>query len=63
MHAQCLKITQNVSFEFLKPPIFVHLTCLVTQFVQKLAKTIFGFFDELLYAQNINVARFARNVE
>ena len=27
------------------------------------SKTIFGFFDELLYVQNINVARFARNVE
>ena len=31
---------------------------------QKLAKlTIFGIFDELLSTQNVNVARFARNVE
>ena len=31
---------------------------------QKLAKwTIFGIFNELLATQNVNVARFARNVE
>ena len=39
---QCLKITQNVAFQFL---------------------TIFGIFNELLSTQNVNVARFARNVE
>ena len=50
------------------PPIFVlfHLTCLVTLFglnsgFQKL--TIFGIFNELLSTQNVNIARFARNVE
>ena len=31
---------------------------------QKLAKlTIFGIFDKLLFTKNINLARFARNVE
>ena len=46
------------------PPIFVllKLTCLVTLF-DSLKWTIFGIFDQLLYTQNINVARFARNVE
>ena len=53
--AHCLKITQNVAFEFgLFQPIFVQfkLTCLVTMFDSKLhvfknlAKwTIFGIFD------------------
>ena len=61
------------SFEFWHfPPIFVllNLTCLVTLFdrklqVQKLAKNwpIFGNFNKLLSTQNVNVARFARNVE
>ena len=40
--AQCLKITQNVSFDHLFN---------------------FGSFNELLSTQNVNVARFARNVE
>ena len=66
--AQCLKITQDVSFEFWHfSPIFVllKLTCLVTLFDRKLQffKTIFGIFNYLLYIQNVNVARFARNVE
>ena len=65
----CLKITQNVAFEFWHfPPIFVllKLTCLVTLFDRKLRVfknspkwNIFGIFS----TQNINVARFARNVE
>ena len=108
--SHCLKITQNVAFEFLHfgifhqfflnsnigtlippksfenyskcriwifefwhfPPIFVllKLTCLVTLFDRKLQVfknspkwTIFGIFNELLSTQNVNVARFARNVE
>ena len=39
---QCLKITQNVAFEFWHfPPIFVQLklTCLVTLFDRKFSKT------------------------
>ena len=53
-------------------PIFVllKLTCLVTLFDRKLQVfknspkwTIFGLFNELLSTQNVNVARFARNVE
>ena len=40
-NTQCLKITQNVAFEFFN----------------------FGIFNELLSTQNVNVARFARNVE
>ena len=53
-------------------PIFVllKLTCLVTLFDRKLQVfknsskwTIFGIFNQLLSTQNVNVARFARNVE
>ena len=53
-------------------PIFVllKLTCLVTLFDRKLQGfknspkwTIFGVFNSLLSTQNVNVARFARNVE
>ena len=46
------------------------LICLVTLFDRKLQVfknspkwTIFGIFNELLSTQNVNVARFARNVE
>ena len=54
------------------PPIFVllKLTCLVTLFDRTLQVfkkspklTIFGIFNQLLSTQNVNVARFARNVE
>ena len=54
------------------PPIFVllKLTCLVTLLDRKLQVfksspkwTIFGIFNYLLFTQNVNVARFARNVE
>ena len=54
------------------PPIFVllKLTCLVTMFDRKLQVfknsskwTIFGIFNQLLSTQNVNVVRFARNVE
>ena len=54
------------------PPIFVllKLTCLVTLFDRKLQVfknspkwTIFGIFNLLLSTQNVNVARFARNVD
>ena len=53
-------------------PIFVllKLTCLVTLFDRKLQVfknspkwTIFGIFNLFLSIQNVNVARFARNVE
>ena len=43
-YSQCLKITQNVAFEFLNFGIFHH-------------------FFVLLEVKNVNVARFARNVE
>ena len=42
------------------------MTCLVTLFdlkIQVFLNTIFGIFNELLSTQNVNVARFARNVE
>ena len=54
------------------PPIFVllKLTCLITLFDRKLQVfknlpkwTIFGIFNQLLSAQNVNLVRFARNVE
>ena len=67
------KITQNVAFESLYFGIFVlflKLTCLVTLFDRKLQVfknspkwTIFGIFNQLLSTQNVNLARFARNVE
>ena len=72
--ALCLKITTNVAFSKNRQirPIFVllKLTCLVTLFDRKFQVfkkspklTIFGIFNELLSTQNVNVARFARNVE
>ena len=44
------------------PPIF---SCLLTLFDHKfyIFKNIFGIFNQLLSTQNVNVARFARNVE
>ena len=54
------------------PPIFVlfKVTCLVTLFDHKLQVfknwpklTIFDIFNELLSAQNVYLARFARNVK
>ena len=67
---QCLKINQNVAFEFSNFGIFHQkVTCLVSLFDSKLLLfknspkwTIFGIFNELLSTQNVNVARFARNV-
>ena len=60
-------------FEFWHfPPLFVllKLTCLVTLSDRKLQVlknspkwTICGIFNELLSSQNVNVARFACNVE
>ena len=50
--------------------VFLILTCRVTLFdckllvYQKLAKlTFLGIFDAIWSTQNVNVARFARNVE
>ena len=54
------------------PPIFVllKLTYLVTLFARKLQAfknspklTFLVIFSSLLYSQNVNVARFTRNVE
>ena len=69
----CLKITQTVAFEFCHfPLIFVllKLTCLVTLFDRKLQVfknspkwTIFFLFSQLWSTHNVNVARFACNVE
>ena len=56
---------QNIAFEFWHfPPIFVVLkmTCLVT-LLNSPNWTIFGIFNELLATRNVNVARFAHNVE
>ena len=74
--SQCLKITKKnriCVFEFWRfPPILVllEMTCLVTLFDCKLQVfkkspklTLFGIFNELLSTKNVNVARFARNVE
>ena len=58
--SQCLKIIQNVAFdifEFWHFLVILKLTCLVTK------STNFGIFNELLYIQSENEARFARNFE
>ena len=67
------KSSKNVAFGFWHfPHIFVllNVTCLATLFDRKLQvfknspKWInFGIFNELLSTQNVNVARFARNVK
>ena len=48
---QWLKSTKNVSFQFWHFPTILKNS------------PIFGIFNELLSTQNVNVARFARNVE
>ena len=63
----------HLNFQFWHfPPIFVllKLTGLVTLFDRKIQVfknspkwTILGIFNYLLSTQNVNVARFARNVE
>ena len=73
MSSHWLKITQNIAFEFWHfPPILVllKLTYLVTLFDRKLQVfknspkwTIFGIFNKLSSTTNVNVDRFARNVE
>ena len=70
---KCLKNTQNVAFESLNFPsivVLLKVTCLVTLFDCKLQvsntrtkATIFGILNQLLYTQNVNVTRFAHNVE
>ena len=57
-------------WHFLSIFVQLKLTCLVTLFDRKLQVfknspklTIFGIFNQLLSTQNVNVARFARNVE
>ena len=54
--AQCLKITQNVGFEFFKFDIYSTNFCPFK--IDLSGKTI-----KLLSTENINVARFAHNVE
>ena len=71
--SQCLKIIQNVAFdifEFWHFLVILKLTCLVTLFDRKLQvfknwpkSTNFGIFNELLYIQSENEARFACNFE
>ena len=67
MSTHCLKITQNVSYEFFNFGIFHQfLSCLVTLFDSKLhvfknslKLTIFGILNKLLSTQNVNVASLA----
>ena len=63
--AQCLKVTQNVAFEFSILAfstnfVLLKVTCLVTLFDRKLQVfqklIIFGIFNERLSTQNVNVA-------
>ena len=61
MTPHCLKITQNVAFQFWHfLPIFVllKLNCLVALFDPKLQ----FFRNSPKFVQYVNVARFARNV-
>ena len=65
-----LKITQSVSFEFYNFNIsHQFLSFLIAQFdrkvqVFKLSKfDRFWHFEELLSTQNVNIARFVRNVK
>ena len=72
---QCFKITQKVTFEvlilafstnfcFIKNDLSGSAVWPQASAFEKLAKlTIFGIFNKLLSTQNVNVARFARNVE
>ena len=60
--AQCLKITQNVSFEFFNLAFSTNL-CLVTLFNRKIhvfknspKLAILGIFNQLLSSQNVNLA-------
>ena len=62
------KMSYFLHFSSIYVPL--EFTCLVTLFDRKLQVfkkspklTIFGIFSELLATQNVNVARFARNVE
>ena len=72
----CMKIIQNAVFlifrlgHFLPSFVRLKVTCHVTLFDRKLQVfkhspkwTVFGIYNELLSTQNINVARFARNVK
>ena len=73
--AQCLKITKNVSFEFLILTFFINIFPIkidrsVILFDRKLQifknspkLTIFGILNYILSTQNVNAARFAHNVE
>ena len=75
--SQCLKIIKNVTFEIFKFLAFSTNFCPIKsdlsgntvltanfRFFKNSPKwTIFGLFNELLSTQNVNVARFARNVE
>ena len=65
-------MTQNVVFEFcisnnfcpIQNDLSGNTVCPKGSVFQKLAKwTIFGIFDSLLSTLNVNVARFARNIE
>ena len=65
-----LKMSHLKFWHFPTIIVVLKLTCLVTLFDSKLQVfknspkwTIFGVFNQLLSTQNVNVARFARNVE
>ena len=55
--SHCLKITQNVAFWH-----FPTIYCLVA-LSDRQQNGYFGIFNQLLSTQNVNLARFARNVE
>ena len=69
----CIKNVVHIVWKFWHFPtiiVFLKLNSLVTLFDRKLQifkkspkLTIFGLFNELLFTQNVNVARFVRNVE
>ena len=71
--SQCWKITQNVAYKFFNLGISINFCPIKSDLSGNTAKlqgfknspklTIFGLFNELLSTQNVNVFRFARNVE
>ena len=68
--SQRLKITQNVTFDFLTLAFSTNFYPITSDWMsgntvwpQSPKLTILGIYNELLSTQNVNVARFARNGE
>ena len=63
-HLNCSILGFSISFCLIKSDLTGNTVGLQISSFQKFAKlAIFGIFNELLSTQNVNVARFARNVK